>query len=532
MTGGREEAILGRLMLAFRGRTLPAWLRARLAAAPATGVTLFRHHNVESPAQLRELTGALQAAAPGDLPLLVAADQEGGQLLALGDPATPFAGAMAIGATGDDALAEQVGRAIGRELRAVGVNVDYAPVLDLGSSPANASLGVRTFGDDPEAVARLGAAFVRGLQSAGVAATAKHFPGTGLATIDPHHGLPVIERGLRDLEASELVPFRAAIRAGARLVMSGHVAVPDLTGADVLPATLSAAILGDLLRRRLGFRGVAISDALDMAALAQGEAQVVDVIAAVRAGIDLLLATPDRVAQRRIEAALRQAAARGLVGPAAIARSAGRIAWLRRWVARTPAPGLDVVGGAEHLALARQLAARSITLVRDEARLLPIRLPAGVPIAAIMPEPRDLTPADTSATVRPVLAAALRAHHPRVDEFVTGHPPSSAEIASLRARAGDYGLIVVGTINAAPGSPQAALVEALLGAGPPVVTVALRVPSDLAAYPRAQVNVATYSILVPSLEALAAALFGAQPFTGRLPVPIPGLHPRGHGLVA
>src|SRR5207237_4195814 len=144
--------------------------------APAAGVTLFRGFNVRSPEQVRVLTGALQAARSDDLPLLVATDQEGGQLMALGDGWTPFAGPMAIGATGDGRLAGRVGEAIGRELRAVGVNVNYAPVLDVVASRENPSLGIRSFGDDPEAVARLASAWLRGVQVAGVAATGKHFP--------------------------------------------------------------------------------------------------------------------------------------------------------------------------------------------------------------------------------------------------------------------------------------------------------------------------------------------------------------------
>src|SRR5262245_40004846 len=164
-------------MLAFNGTTVPAWLQARLAEAPAAGFTLFRAPNTRTPAQVRRLTAGLQRGgrarkgAEADPPLLIPTEQEGGQLLALGNGFTPFAGPMAIGATGDADLAERVGRAIGRELRAVGVNVDYAPVLDVASNPANPSLGIRSFGDDPAAVARLATAWLRGLGSAGVAGT-------------------------------------------------------------------------------------------------------------------------------------------------------------------------------------------------------------------------------------------------------------------------------------------------------------------------------------------------------------------------
>src|SRR5439155_8757500 len=168
------------MMVAFAGTELPASVAAAIAERPPAGVTLFRGHNVASAAQVRSLTAAIQSAAPkGSQPLLIAADQEGGQLIGLGDDTTPFAGAMALGAAGDVELAERVGRAIGRELRAVGVNVNYSPVCDLATNPANPGLGIRSFGDDPEAVGPLVAATVRGLQGEGVAATAKHFPGKG-----------------------------------------------------------------------------------------------------------------------------------------------------------------------------------------------------------------------------------------------------------------------------------------------------------------------------------------------------------------
>ncbi|HSW41842.1 MAG TPA: glycoside hydrolase family 3 N-terminal domain-containing protein [Patescibacteria group bacterium] len=515
---------------------MPPWVRRRLAEAPAAGVTLFRHANVASPAQVRALTAALQAAAGGGagerLPLLVAADQEGGQLIALGDGTTPFAGNMALGAAGDAGLAERVGEAIGREMRALGVNVLYAPVLDVATSRASPALGIRSFGDDPAAVAVLGAAFVRGVARPGVASTGKHFPGAGDVATDTHHALGVVDHDRARLAAVELVPFRAAIDAGLRLVMTGHFVIPSLTGSPTLPSTLSSAVVDGLLRGELGFDGVSITDALDMRALDQGPAQVVDVIAAIRADVDLLLCAPDLPAQRRIEKGLRHAAGRALFDRDALEASARRVAGLRRWLAGFPQPDLGVVGCAEHHALAGELAARSVTLVRDDPGLVPLQLAAGARVAAIMPTPRDLTPADTSSTVLPGLGAALRRHHPHVDEIVTGHPPDGAEIAAIRGRAASWDVIVVGTLDAHRDAAQGALVEALRASGRPLVTVALRTPYDLAAYPAASTHLCTYSILRPSLDALADVLFGVAPARGRLPVAIPGVLPRGHGLGA
>jgi beta-N-acetylhexosaminidase len=176
------------------------------------------------------------------------------------------------------------------------------------------------------------------------------------------------------------------------------------------------------------------------------------------------------------------------------------------------------------------VAARSVTLVRNEAGLLPLRLGPEASILAVMPAPRDLTPADTSSTVPAGLASALRVRYPTVEEAVVGHPPTDGEIAAVRHFAARHDLVVVGTLDAFRDPGQAALVAALLGAGPPVLTLALRTPHDLAAYPQARTHACTYGILAPSLRAVAAALWGAAPFEGRLPAAVPGLYPVGHGL--
>ena len=364
--------------------------------------------------------------------MLIAADQEGGQLVGLGDGTTQFAGAMALGATGDEELAERVAGATARELRALGVNVDYAPVCDVADDPANPALGIRSFGDDPEAVGRLAAATVRGLQDEGVAATVKHFPGAGDTAADPHHGLPLVARTNAELAERELVPFRAALDAGARMVMTGHFALP---GQDAeLPTSLSAAVLRDLLRGELGFDGVTVTDALDMRALAQGSAQIVDAITALRAGEDVLLGTADEAAIERLEEGITQAQRRGLIDADDDAAARRRLDDLRRWLGGYDQPPLDVVGCADHQALAAELARRSITLVRNDDRLLPLKPAADARIAVVQSMPADLTPADTSSTVRPTLASALRRRLPGVEEILLPAVPTEADIAGLGDR--------------------------------------------------------------------------------------------------
>jgi beta-N-acetylhexosaminidase len=518
-------------MLAFEGERLPRRIAARLAEAPAAGVTLFRHYNIGTPTQVRELTADIQragAAAPEASParpLLIAADQEGGQFLALGDATTPFAGNMALGAVDDVALTEAVGRAIGTEARAMGVNVVYAPVADVASNPANPGLGIRAFGDDPALVARHVVAMVAGLQSAGVAATVKHAPGKGHVSVDTHHGLAAVDAPRDVLERREFVPFRAAFAAGARLAMSGHAALPAVSGRDDLPSTLSRAVMTDLLRDELGFGGVTISDALDMRALAQGPEQAADVVAAIQAGVDLLLASADPEALARIEATLVAAAGRQLFDADELAAADRRIAELRAWLGSVgPAPGLEVVGSPAHEELARSLAAWAITLVRDDRGLVPTTAAdPDRPVLAVMPRPADLTPADTSSTVPPALATALRRYHRDVAEVIVEQRPDEASIAAVRDRASalaEGGLAVIGTIDGHRQPEQLQLVEAVAATGVPTIAVAMRGPWDVASYPASATAIATYGILPSLLEALAAALAGEASMPGRLPVAV------------
>jgi beta-N-acetylhexosaminidase len=542
VTGGRRrarhlpaqaspgDAAAARLLLAFDGPEPPAWVLQRLARGRAFGVSLFTFHNTRDAAQLRDLTGALEAAVPGGPPLLVAADQEGGQLVGLGHATTAFPGAMALGAADDASLTEAVGLATARELRALGVTVCYAPVCDLALDPRNVSLGTRSFGSRPDAVATHAAAFTRGLAAGGVAATAKHYPGMGAVTVDTHHALGVIDRDRDGLLSRELAPFRAAVAAGARLVMTGHFAVPGVTGSDELPATLSPQLVSGLLRRDLGFEGVAITDAIDMRALAQGSGQLVEAIAALRAGVDLLLGTPDRRALRRLEDGLRQAGVRGLV-PASGSRAAHRrVARVRRWLAGFERPEAAVVRSEAHLRLARRAAARSITLVRDEGGLVPLRLERGQRLAVVTPEPRDLTPADSSSAEPLDLAGALRRGHPEVVAVRVPANPGEADVAGARLAVEGSAAVVVGTVATDVQPGQARLVEALLGTGLPVVTVALRTPWDLADYPAAGTHLCAWSIVPAALEALADALLGRAAIEGRLSAPVPGLYPAGHGM--
>jgi beta-N-acetylhexosaminidase len=519
-----EQALGQRQMLSFLGLAPSGEILAALKQQHVGGVTLFRAQNVEHPSQVRELTAALQRAAAdsGQPPLLIAVDQEGGTLLALAET-TPFPGNLALGAAGSADLARRTGYAMGLELAAMGVNVNYAPVCDINLNAANPVVGTRSFGDDPARVAELSSAMIAGLQAAGVAATAKHFPGHGDTPTDSHYGTPVLAHDEQRLRQVELQPFAAAVRAGVKLVMTGHVALPALTGSSDLPATLSPAILQGLLRQELGFAGVIISDALDMKAFQQGAGFGAAASAAAAAGVDLLTLNAVLPEHQTVLAALLRAADSAQLVPAAIQAAAGRVLALKDWCAQVRPPALEVVGCAEHQALALEIAAHAVTLVRDTARRLPLNRAAPPRLAVVMPTPQDLTPADTSSYEKPNLAAALRKYAPSVAEFSVPMNLPAAEVGPLAERLcqGAYDAVIIGTINAGDHPGQAALVQAVLNQDMPLIAVALRMPHDLLAYPTAPTYVCTYSILPPALEALAQALFGQIPFAGRLPVAMP-----------
>lgn len=519
-----------RLMLSFVGTELPDGVRKTLGERDVSGVTLFRSNNYRDPEQLRSLVAGVQRARSGSAPLLIAVDQEGGQLHAFGEPATMWPGNMALGAVDDVALTRRVGEAIGSELRAVGINVNYAPVADLATNPRNPATGARSFGEEPKLVARHVAAMVEGLQSVGVAATMKHFPGKGDSAVDSHHALPVIMHERDHLDQNEFLPFRSAIDAGVKLAMTGHFALPALTGSAELPCTLAVEANTRLLRREMGFEGAMITDALDMRALRQGAFQIVDIIAAINSGVDLLLLTADPEQEERATLGIELAVSRRLTDPARLAEADERVITLRRWVGTFADPSLDVVGSADHTDLAAEVARRSITVVRNDAGLLPIDPSSVARVLVVEMEPTNLTPADTTNFDRPHLREGIAGRFPTVlDPIVVPLDPTRQDIEGARHAANGADLVIIGTSAAALFPHQAELVRSIAESHDRVVVVAQRTPWDLESFDALSTYLCSWSTSRTSAQAAAAALVGAAPVTGRTPVTI-GAVPEGSGI--
>jgi beta-N-acetylhexosaminidase len=313
--------VLGTLLPGFAGTTLPMWLRDRLRAGLG-GVCLFAD-NISSPEQLRALTDAIMTENPY---AIIAVDEEGGDVTRLfAATGAPFPGNAALGRLDDPDATRDTAAAIGWSLRRAGLNVNFAPCVDINSRSDNPVIGVRSFGGDAKLVARHGRAWVARLQSTGVAASAKHFPGHGDTAQDSHISLPVVNRSLDELRSRELLPFAAAIEAGCQMVMTSHILVPQLDQNH--PATMSRIVLHDLLRQELGFSGVIVSDALDMAG-ASGSLGIPEAsVAALRAGCDLLcLGTKNTDAQLAdIEQAVSDAVTEGTLARERVSEAMSRV---------------------------------------------------------------------------------------------------------------------------------------------------------------------------------------------------------------
>ncbi|MDL1901654.1 glycoside hydrolase family 3 protein, partial [Anaerolineae bacterium CFX9] len=476
------------IMHSFKNTIAPPEILDGVRRGEVPAFCLFKHYNVESPAQLRELSLALYAAArEGGLPPpLVGIDQEGGQLIAVTHGATELPGNMALGATRSAALAEAAGRVLGRELLAMGINMNFAPSLDINTNPKNPAIGVRSFGDDPALVSELGVALIRGMQAEGVIATAKHFPGHGDTEVDSHYGLPTITHTAERIRAVELAPFRAAIEAGVEAIMTAHILTQALDPDH--PGTLSHLILTRLLREELGFKGLIVTDALDMHAVAVlGHSYIVR--RSLEAGADLaMLGHLPHQFELTDES-------RPLWTPESIDRIRRA-----RESRRTELPPLSVVGSPEHQAIAQQIADASVTLTHGT---LPLRLGETDKLAVITVQPRNLTPADSSATVRISLPEAVVRRHANTQALEIPRDAEEAEIRAALEACADARAVVIGTIDAYRDTSQQALVSALAERGQAVYVVALRTPYDAAFLPQAAALLCVYSVRAVSCEAAA-----------------------------
>ncbi len=502
-------------------------------------------HNIRDPRQIAALSNGIQKAVldgPAGVPLLLSTDQEHGMVARIGAPATLLPGAMALGAGGHVPDVRAAARVAGAELAALGIRQDYAPDADVNVDPANPVIGIRSFGANPKAVARLVAAQVEGYQAAGVAATAKHFPGHGDTSVDSHVGLPTITHSRKEWERLDAPPFRAAIAAGIDSVMTAHLLFPALDPADD-PATLSRPIITGVLREELGYDGVVITDSLGMQGVREkyGDARVP--VLALKAGVDQLLTPPDLPAAWN---SVRTAVRKGEISEDRLDASVLRILELkaRRGLLDEPyTSGRAVdrtVGTREHAATAARIADRTTTLITNRGGLLPLSRRRHRKLLVVGVDPA--APTGTGGPPTAVLARALDALGFTAKALSTGTgsapDPSPGRIDEAVAAARERDAVIVLTRDVDAGSGQRRLVSELSATGMPVVHVAIKDPYDIAQLgndPGA--SLATYGWTDVEVRAAARVIAGKRDPRGRLPVavrradaPSRVLHPIGHGL--
>ena len=506
-------------------------LESLVVDAGVGGMILF------APAEVREtarLANAFQKLAK--VPILMASDFERGAANRVTGP-TLFPPLMSLGAAGSEDLAYAMGRTTALEGRAMGIHMTYAPVVDVNINPDNPIINTRSFGADPALVSRLAGAFIRGVQANGMIATAKHFPGHGDTSVDSHTLMPTIEAGLERLEKVELFPFQAAIDAGVKAVMSAHLAVPALDPAPGVPATLSAPIMTGLLRGKMGFKGLIVTDALEMAGVTNTYTTEEAALRAILAGVDQLLLPPEpakviaylaaavrdgRVPVSRIDASVR----RILEAKASLGLHRNRfvrIEDLRRLVA--PKAYLDEAAKAFESAA---------TLVRNDGPVLPLAVaPEKLVVLSLSSDLGDYYAGQAFVT-------AMRKRFLYAPTFYADGDTGAEllDVAFARAAAADTVVLALfsrlsdrkGSVDLEPRHIDLIRKLAGLEGGPAVVAVSFGSPYFLRHIPEVDAYLCLYKN-TPETQAIAArALTGEMAVAGRLPVSIPGLYPIGHGL--
>ncbi|GIV18521.1 MAG: beta-hexosaminidase [Armatimonadota bacterium] len=493
-------------------RTVNAHARALVREMQVGGVVLLgRNVDPANPQQIRHTLAELQRLSR--IPLFIAIDQEGGTVNRLRAPFHEFPGNMALGATRNPDYACRQAQVQARELLALGINWNFAPVMDVNNNPDNPIIGVRSYGADPELVAQMGTAAIRGYQQTGLLACAKHFPGHGDTSVDSHLALPVIPGDRQRLESVELVPFRAAIAAGVGAIMTTHILFPALDAER--PATLSRNILTGLLREQLGYNGLVITDCLEMKAIADTVGTARGAVEALKAGADMVLIGHTLEVQRAAVQAIREAVDSGDLPEERLNEAVSRVLAAKcRFLSALSPPEGEPWWNPEHDALEQEIVRASITVVRS-APNEGYRLRKGERVAVV-----------SAHHSLPRLAEEIRRYQP--DVLVVQLEPTLPEeqVRQALQKVASAGQCLVATSPPEQWSntpidqtKQAELVRALHQQfGERLIVVALREPYDIRRFPEVENYLCTYGYRPCSLRALADALFGQFVPTGKIPV--------------
>ncbi|SFS52670.1 glycoside hydrolase family 3 protein [Paenibacillus sp. BC26] len=518
-----REKIGQLFVFGFHGHEPSAEIEALIEDYGVGGIIYFTRNIVDAK-QVHALSAGLMASAKrsGRSPMFIAVDQEGGMVSRLVKGVTLMPGNMALGAAGSAGGVFESAAMCGEQLRALGINLNYAPCIDVNNNPDNPVINVRSYSDRPEVVGELGLAAVRGYQRSRVSATVKHFPGHGDTSVDSHRDLPVLTHDRERLDAIELVPFKMA--AGETdMIMTAHVCLPALDPSGV-PSTLSETVLSGLLRGELGYEGVIVTDCLEMNAIDKFYGPARGAVMALQAGADMVLICHTASKQRAAIEAVVAAVESGELTEARIDASLARIMRLKekRAVGEALAPWAEVeptLDTPDQQAAARHWSEASATLVKNERGLLPLRREAKTLV--LWPEIVTVSEADELLTDDGTLGGRLAARMPHVTERRVGDADALHDLAAFEQ-------IVFVSYDAAKHANERELAARLLAeAGDRTVAVSVRNPLDLLVYPDVSAFLAVYECRPLALESAAGALLGEFTPTGRLPLTLSAQYPFG-----
>lgn len=491
----------------------------RLVEEYKIGNVILFSRNIESVPQVRQLCMDLQKLIRklAGAPAFIAADQEGGMVVRLSSDCTNVPGAMAVAATGKPENAYAAGEITGRELRALGINIDLAPVMDVNSNPENPVVGVRSYSDNPQDVSIYGIEMMRGLGGSGVMPVLKHFPGHGDTSVDSHLALPRVDKTIEELEETELLPFRNAIASGAEAVMTSHILFPYIERENY-PATMSRAVVTGLLRERMGFKGLVLSDCLEMNAVKGYYGTAKAALAAIKAGVDMIFISHSADLVMEAVKLIEAAVVSGDLPIERLDEAVSRVLKYKDKYAGCNIVDMDlsVVGCAAHRTEAARISSESITLVRDKRMQLPLpqrnMLFAGCHASQIT---NVMSPINRAFNFPDFMAQRLGG-----EALLINTLPQPGDMERVLAAAKGKDAVVFGTYNGHLFKGQLDILNRLCSEHDNVIAAVLRNPYDIKAIDEKAEVLATYEYTPLSLETLAKVLKGKATATGKIPVRI------------
>ncbi len=512
-------------IIGFNGKTVSSEIKQMIHTYHIGGVILF-NRNIGSPEETLALTSELQREARRakyEFPLLIGVDQENGVVRRLGAGATILPGAMTLGATHYPHHAYTIGEITGKELQALGINWNLAPVLDINTNPKNPVIGVRSFGECPGKVARFGKAMMTGMRDVGMITTLKHFPGHGDTHVDSHVNLPIITHDVERLHRVELKPFQVCIEEGADVVMTAHVYFPHLEPERNVPATLSRSVITDVLRNKLGYQGVVTTDCLEMDAIAQGMGTEEGALQAIKAGADLVMISHTVNKQIRSIYKIYHAVINGQLSEEEIQHAILRINALKEkylhWKTvdrKAEHDPLKLIGCEQHRRMALDVYQNGVTIVENEP-LFPIQINRGQRIIVIEPKHHPTLFVEGQHTSHVTLGRLVRNYAKSAELYSHSTVPTDSEMIRITSQIRQSDLVILGVHTKSSSRFYQRLIMQLEEIGASVVIMAMKSPYDVANL-RASAYVYTYEHTKPALATAVDAIFGKIRVQGKLPI--------------